>query len=177
VTAARAVPSIDVEQLITVADYVITARHAHLNVTVADLGISRYAVEQHMSVLENAWGVIGRPDNQTPRRVIIHPAHRLYVTETIRNQNGIPSVCRPFARLAMPPLSAEQHLMVLYIAQGLSNRQIGRRMGDISVNTVKTHVQTLLKLLKADNRQHLVYRAYRAGLFGDVPKQAGDSHA
>lgn len=49
-----------------------------------------------------------------------------------------------------------------YIAAGLGNPEIARRLG-VGHETVKTHVRDLLHILHARNRAHLVTRAHEMG--------------
>ncbi len=60
-------------------------------------------------------------------------------------------------------LSARQQDVLLLIAGGLSNKEIGAKLG-IKSQTVKTHVEDVLHRLDARNRAHAVFSAYRHGL-------------
>ncbi len=59
---------------------------------------------------------------------------------------------------------SERELQVLQeMASGRTNRQIGQRLG-ISHETVKTHVERILKRLEASDRTEAVVKAIRAGI-------------
>lgn len=64
-----------------------------------------------------------------------------------------------------PPgrLSAREREVVKLLAQGLSNKQIARQLG-IGVETVKTHVSSILTKLGAADRTQAVVLALRRGL-------------
>jgi len=60
-------------------------------------------------------------------------------------------------------LTARERDVLGLLAQGLSNRQLGRRLG-ISENTARFHVNAILGKLGAKSRTDAVVRAARAGL-------------
>jgi DNA-binding NarL/FixJ family response regulator len=60
-------------------------------------------------------------------------------------------------------LSPRQHEVLLLVATGYSNREIGTALG-ISESTVKSHMTQLLELFDADNRAHCVAEARRLKL-------------
>lgn len=60
-------------------------------------------------------------------------------------------------------LSPRELEVLRLIAEGLSNREIGERLG-ISVATVKTHVQEILARLSASDRTQAAVKALRQGL-------------
>ena len=64
---------------------------------------------------------------------------------------------------ATPPLSARLADTLDLLAQGLTNRQIGRRLG-ISPDAAKHRVQDLYRHLGAHNRAGAAYRAVALGL-------------
>jgi len=61
------------------------------------------------------------------------------------------------------PLTAREHEVLELVANGLSNRSIGKALG-VSEHTVKFHVGSLLEKLGADTRADAVARAARRGL-------------
>ncbi len=61
------------------------------------------------------------------------------------------------------PLSARELEVLRYLAEGLSNKEIARKMA-ISENTIKFHVNAILGKLGAQSRTEAVVRATRAGL-------------
>jgi DNA-binding NarL/FixJ family response regulator len=85
-------------------------------------------------------------------------------------------VIRQFTRLSRPAppaefdeLTAREREVFRFIALGLSNAEIGRRLY-IGDTTVKTHITHILRKLNLRDRVQLIVLAYQAGLFED---QAG----
>ena len=62
------------------------------------------------------------------------------------------------ARLNLERLTERQCEIVRWVAQGLSNKEIGRRLG-ISPTTVKTHMQNIFERVGIHGRQHLAMHA------------------
>ncbi len=60
-------------------------------------------------------------------------------------------------------LSRRELQVIQEMASGRTNRQIGERLG-ISHETVKTHVERILKRLEASDRTEAVVKAIRAGI-------------
>jgi DNA-binding NarL/FixJ family response regulator len=79
---------------------------------------------------------------------------------------------RPSARL-LDPLSAREREVLVEVAGGWSNSEIGERL-HISAATAKTHVSRLLMKLNAHDRAQLVMIAYETGLVipGEPPAMA-----
>jgi DNA-binding NarL/FixJ family response regulator len=63
----------------------------------------------------------------------------------------------------LPTLTPREHEVFLLVADGLSNAEIGERLG-IGRGTVRAHVASLLAKLDARDRVQLVILAHRAGL-------------
>ena len=63
------------------------------------------------------------------------------------------------------PLTNREVQVLRHVALGLSNREIGRSL-DISIETVKEHVQNILRKLEARTRMEAVAAATRLGLLG-----------
>lgn len=89
--------------------------------------------------------------------------HIIQAIETaLRQQHGDAALPHPPA----PPaarLTARQCEVLHFLDQGLSNKSIARRL-DLSENTVRWHVQSILSLLGATSRAQAVYKARLAGL-------------
>jgi DNA-binding CsgD family transcriptional regulator len=64
---------------------------------------------------------------------------------------------RPAAR-NLEKLTDRQREIVRWAAQGLSNKEIGRRLG-ISPTTVKTHLQNIFERVGISGRRQLVLHA------------------
>lgn len=62
------------------------------------------------------------------------------------------------ASAPMGQLTQRQHEIVRWVAQGLSNKEIGRHMG-ISPTTVKTHLHNIFERAGISGRQQLAIRA------------------
>ena len=65
------------------------------------------------------------------------------------------------------PLTGREGQVLRHIALGLSNKEIGRSL-KISVETVKEHVQNILRKIDANDRTDAAVRAVRAGMLDNV---------
>lgn len=89
--------------------------------------------------------------------------------EILRVIEGILQGQDPQAAPAVPAdgaglrLTARQGEVLLYLAQGLSNKLIARKLA-LSENTVRGHVQSIMALFGSTSRAQAVYRARQAGL-------------
>ena len=61
------------------------------------------------------------------------------------------------------PLTNREAQVLRHVALGLSNKEIGKSLG-ISVETVKEHVQNILRKVKAADRTDAAVRAIQAGI-------------
>ncbi len=61
------------------------------------------------------------------------------------------------------PLSERQHEILRWVAEGLSNRDIGVRL-NITPNTVRDHLSEVMRRLEVTNRASAVSTAFRLGL-------------
>lgn len=70
----------------------------------------------------------------------------------------------PMASVVIPgtPLSEREREILRLVAEGMSNREIGRRL-HLSEETVKSHVRHILARLCARSRAHAVALAIRSG--------------
>lgn len=60
-------------------------------------------------------------------------------------------------------LTEREIVTLKYLAKGYENREIADTIF-VSTHTVKAHISSLLKKLKARNRTHAVYVAFKKGL-------------
>ena len=61
------------------------------------------------------------------------------------------------------PLTGRESQVLIHVALGLSNKEIARSL-EISVETVKEHVQNILRKIKANDRTDAAVRAVKKGL-------------
>ncbi len=73
----------------------------------------------------------------------------------------------------LTPLTDREREILLWVRGGLSNQQIGEKLG-ISALTVKNHVQKILRKLGAANRAQAVAVAMTMNAFGSRHDGAGD---
>jgi DNA-binding NarL/FixJ family response regulator len=69
-------------------------------------------------------------------------------------------------------LSAKEQAVLLLVARGLTNVQIGTELG-MSIHTVKLHVQNILRKLHLPNRTEAAVWAVRMGLPDQKPPDGG----
>jgi DNA-binding NarL/FixJ family response regulator len=62
------------------------------------------------------------------------------------------------------PLTGREAQVLRHVALGLSNKEIARSLA-ISIETVKEHVQNILRKVKAHDRTDAAVRAIRSGIF------------
>lgn len=67
---------------------------------------------------------------------------------------------KPGGRL---PLSRREHQVLELVAEGMDNQAIGNALF-VSVETVRTHVKSILRKLRAHDRAHAVSLGYRLGV-------------
>jgi two-component system NarL family response regulator len=73
----------------------------------------------------------------------------------------------PHGRVAVPRLTAREREVLALVAQGCTNRDIGRHLF-ISGNTVKNHVRNILEKLQMHTRAEAVVFAVRENLLDDL---------
>ena len=69
---------------------------------------------------------------------------------------------RTSSRSANSPLTKREMQVLQHVAMGLSNREVGKALG-ISVETVKEHVQNILRKLDVNDRTQAAVWAVRQG--------------
>jgi DNA-binding NarL/FixJ family response regulator len=67
------------------------------------------------------------------------------------------------AQHAAKALSTREVLVLTHVARGLSNKQIGSKLG-ISDKTVRNHLSRIFRKLDAGNRTQAVMNAMKGGL-------------
>jgi DNA-binding NarL/FixJ family response regulator len=65
-------------------------------------------------------------------------------------------------------LSVREQDVLSLVADGLSNQEIGSKLG-ITVETVKAHVRRILQCLDTRNRAHAVHLGFERGLLDSGP--------
>jgi transcriptional regulator EpsA len=96
---------------------------------------------------------------------------RVYVTERLmvngRQLGGaaVPGV--PFQRPI--PITEREREILMWVRDGLSNQQIGEKLG-ISALTVKNHVQKILRKMSASNRAQAVAKAMMLNILSHAPQ-------
>ena len=81
---------------------------------------------------------------------------------------SIAAAIRSSASLNLPRLTARQHDVLLLLSQGLSNRNIAKKL-KIQEPTVKIHVHAILVALNVSNRTQAVVVATSKGLTTQAP--------
>lgn len=71
------------------------------------------------------------------------------------------------------PLSRREYQVLQLVAEGLENAVIARILY-LSVETVRTHVKSILRKLSAHDRTHAVAIAFRAGILIIQPDDTPD---
>ena len=56
----------------------------------------------------------------------------------------------------MEKLSAREYEVLLYLIQGLTNKEIAKKL-DITISTVKIHISSIKEKLRASNRTSILY--------------------
>ncbi len=69
----------------------------------------------------------------------------------------------PDPRASLPEMTGREYQVLRHLGLGLSNREIGNSLG-ISVETVKEHVQNILRKLNVNDRTHAAVQALRTGI-------------
>ncbi|MFC4005406.1 LuxR C-terminal-related transcriptional regulator [Prauserella oleivorans] len=70
------------------------------------------------------------------------------------------------------PLSRREYQVLQLVAEGLENSAIAKTLF-LSVETVRTHVKSILRKLSARDRTHAVTKAFRAGILIPRPEDGG----
>jgi DNA-binding NarL/FixJ family response regulator len=64
---------------------------------------------------------------------------------------------------SLPPLTARETQVLELVAAGLSNREVAERL-TLSINTVRSHLQTISTKLRATSRTKMVASAWGSGI-------------
>ncbi|MFC9497705.1 response regulator transcription factor [Streptomyces sp. NPDC056982] len=73
----------------------------------------------------------------------------------------------PYGAAPRTPVTHRERQILVLAANGNTNQAIGQALG-LSKETVKTHLQRVLRKLKASDRTQAVAIAQRTGLIGDA---------
>ena len=101
------------------------------------------------------------------KRVAARPAVSTRVLQTYR-QLAQSAVTRPEGSMSV---NARERLILGYVAQGMTNREIGRQLG-LSENTVKAELSRIMRQLGLRGRTEAVVLAVRRGWIA-VPVESG----
>lgn len=102
--------------------------------------------------------------------VVVGMLVRECIRTSNRNEDTAKAVVGPPAGAAAAvPLSPREREVVRLLAEGLSNKQMARRLA-LSDNTVKTHLANTYAKLGVSGRVEAVIAAQGLGLMGDHPK-------
>jgi len=96
------------------------------------------------------------------RQPNLEPRLQTYARKILSAFEPTPRPSKPASGL-VEPLSAREIEVLRYIAEGLSNPEIARRMY-LSTNTLKAHTQNIFLKLEVHNRLQAVSRAKELGL-------------
>jgi len=128
-------------------------------------GLDEYVYE---ALRAGASGFVLKDD---PPEQLIAAVHTVAAGDALLSPAITKRVIRQFTRIPRPEppkeldeLTAREHDILLLIARGLSNSEIGQQLY-ISETTVKTHVTHILQKLGLRDRVQAVVLAYQAGLF------------
>jgi transcriptional regulator EpsA len=105
--------------------------------------------------------------------MLLPSVHQVYervcVTERLMasgRQLSTPTVGTPYQRSI--PITEREREILMWVRDGLSNQQIGEKLG-ISALTVKNHVQKILRKMSASNRAQAVAKAMMLNILGNTP--------
>ena len=111
-----------------------------------------------------AAGAVGFLDKAAPFDEFIDAIRRVANGEVVVAPRFLPALTRRATSQKDATALSRRELEVLQLlAEGLTNQQVGARLG-LSARTVKTHVQNLLVKLDVPDRTGAVARAFRLGL-------------
>jgi DNA-binding NarL/FixJ family response regulator len=141
----------------------LTSRNSKLTVVV--LVRDPFRTERYISELleAGAHGLILRSAEPTQLIEALRRAHRErhYIDPALSVL--IKRGTTAYAPGARQPLSGREYEVLQLIADGLDNQGIGKRLY-VSVETVRTHVKSILRKLHARDRAHAVSIAFRLGV-------------
>jgi DNA-binding NarL/FixJ family response regulator len=144
---------------------IIAADNAARILILTTFGLDEYVYE---ALCAGANGFVLKDD---PPEQLIAAVHTVAAGDALLSPAITKRVIRQFTRIPRPAppkeldeLTAREHDILLLIARGLSNSEIGRQLY-ISETTVKTHVTHILQKLGLRDRVQAVVLAYQAGLF------------
>lgn len=109
-------------------------------------------------------GALGYLSKAMGAAELLQAVREVAAGETVLSTRAQAALARPMRSARTAPLLSPRELEVLtLLAEGLSNGEIGRRLG-IGESTVKTHVSNLLAKLEVSDRTQAAVQAWRQGL-------------
>lgn len=102
----------------------------------------------------------------TPPNVLAQAIGRVYRDEPLPEESLLRRIRRPTSyrqRDEENPLTDRETQVLRHISQGFSNTEIGKALG-ISVETVKEHVQNIIRKLDVEDRTQAAVWAVKAGV-------------
>jgi DNA-binding NarL/FixJ family response regulator len=105
-------------------------------------------------------GVRGYLLKETVHSDILNAIRQVHSGRRLMPQEVAERLTEYFPQVALTPREAE---VLTLVAQGLSNKEVARKLGTAS-GTVKMHVQNILSKLKATDRTHAVTIAVQRGI-------------
>jgi DNA-binding NarL/FixJ family response regulator len=131
------------------------------------LGSGMSARDIAESVADGAWSIVPTDSSQQEfehgLRAIVE-GHTPYLAEALCRRLAIEVAANQMDERSVARLfGAREREIIELVAHGCSNAEIARRLG-ISVNTVRTHLQSLFSKLQVQTRLRLVARARELGI-------------
>ncbi|MGE0759058.1 MAG: response regulator [Pirellulaceae bacterium] len=102
----------------------------------------------------------------TPPRQLAAAIDRVYRDEPLPDESLLRRIRRPTSyrqRDEVNPLTDRETQVLRHISQGFSNTEIGKALG-ISVETVKEHVQNIIRKLDVEDRTQAAVWAVKSGI-------------
>lgn len=152
--------------------HMLTAGHPELTMLILVRDAHRTTHYVATALASGVHGVILR--SAEPPQVVeaLHALHRdrRYVDPALAQTVAAPRAKLAWLSETTQPLSRREFQVLQLIADGLENQAIAKILY-VSVETVRTHVKSILRKLSARDRTHAVAVAFRAGVLSTTPSQ------